>query len=239
MRLDEWIVRKKYLSSRSKANRFIREHDILINGIKVNKPSRRIKSDDIIELDQLLIQKYNKPLGYHKFEQIASNSRFPFSINSNDVCLDIGASAGGFSLFMLEHGAKKVHAIEISPTFEYYLKELAENWPNFSYEIANFFEVIEKPLSDSFSLIAVDMTLDSYYLLQKLHLFPQLLKTGNYPARIVLTIKTGNIRNLEERKQAIEEKIRNLFPKFDYLWLEPLENKKEVYFLIKKGGSNS
>ncbi|MHA2040176.1 MAG: S4 domain-containing protein, partial [Promethearchaeota archaeon] len=99
MRLDEWIVQKNYLSSRSKANRFIREQGILINGKKVHKPSYRIISDDTIELDQIFIQKYNKPLGYHKFELIVSNSRFPFSINSNDVCLDIGASAGGFSLF--------------------------------------------------------------------------------------------------------------------------------------------
>lgn len=233
MRLDEWIVRKKYLSSRSKANRFIREHGILINGIKVNKPSHRIRSDDAIELDQVRIQKYNKPLGYHKFELIASNSRFPFSINSNDVCLDIGASVGGFSLFMLEHGAKKVHAIEISPTFEYHLKELADNWPNFTYEIANFFEVIKKPISDSFSLITADLTLDPYYLLQQLHLLPILLNNDISPARIVLTIKTGNIRSIQVFKQTMEENIQKLFPNFDYFWLESLQDKKEVYFLIE------
>ncbi len=234
MRLDEWIVRKEYLSSRSKANRFIREHGILINGIKVNKPSHRIISDDTIELDLPHVQKYNKPSGYHKFELLANNLRFPFSINSNDVCLDIGASAGGFSLFMLEHGAKKVHAIEISQTFEYHLKELAENWPNFSYEIVNFFEVSEKPMSDSFSLITADLTLDPYYLLQKLYLFPQLLKNDTYSARILLIIKTGNIRSIEEFKQAMEEKIRILFLEFNYFWLESLQDKKEVYLLIER-----
>ncbi|MFX0086897.1 MAG: S4 domain-containing protein [Candidatus Hodarchaeota archaeon] len=231
MRLDEYIVQKKYFSSRTKANRFIREYGIRINGKYVNKPSYRVRMSDIIEINHEAILKYEKPLGYHKIKVIANKSEFP-PINTNDICLDIGASAGGFSLFMLKQGARKVLAVEISHEFEHNLKQIVEKWPNFSYLIANFFDLRKTDFSNTFSLITVDLTLDPNYLIKNLHLFPQLLQSSMKPVRILFTIKTGKINDLIDLKTSFEKKILVLFPEFSYNWLRSTEDKKEIFLLL-------
>ncbi len=231
MRLDEYIVQKRYITSRTKANRFIREYGIRINNRKVNKPSYRVKVNDSIEINNEILVKYEKPLGYHKIKAIANNSEFP-PINTNDICLDIGASAGGFSTFMLEHGVKRVLAVEVSQEFEYYLKQIAEKWPNFSYLIANFFDLRKTNFTDSFSLITIDLTLDPSYLIKNLELFPPLLNPDIKPVRIFISIKTGNIKNIKELKYLIEQKIEKIFPEFSHNWFKSIEEKKEIFLLL-------
>jgi len=178
MRLDEYITHKKYFSSRTKANRFIREHGVLINGKMVNKPSYNVKTSDIIEINHNGVQKYDKPQGYHKLELIVNNPEFP-QLKSTDKCLDIGASAGGFSRFMLEQSVHSVLAIEISRDFESDLKQLSDKWPNFNYLIQNFFELRKKEYLSSFSFITADLTLDPEFLLQNLHYLPQFLNLNS------------------------------------------------------------
>lgn len=232
MRLDEYITHKKYFSSRTKANRFIREHGVLINGKMVNKPSYNVKTSDIIEINHNGVQKYDKPLGYHKLELIVNNPEFP-PIKSSDKCLDIGASAGGFSLFLLEQEVHSVFAIEISQDFEFNLKQLSDKWPNFTYLIQNFFELRKKEYLNYFSLITVDLTLDPEYLVQNLHYFPQFLNSNIKPARILIAIKTGKINNLKQIKKSIEQEVETVFPEFSYNWLNSVDNLKEIFLLIK------
>lgn len=231
MRLDEYITHKKYFSSRTKANRFIREHGVPINGKLVIKPSYNVKTIDIVEINHNDVQKYDKPLGYHKLELIVNNPEFP-PLKSTDKCLDIGASAGGFSLYLLEQEVHSVFAIEISHDFEFNLKQIRDKWPNFTYLIQNFFK-LRKNEKNSFSLITVDLTLDPEYLKQKLHYFYQFLNLKIKSARILIAIKTGKINNLKQIKKSIEQEVETAFPEFSYNWLNSVDNKKEIFLLIK------
>ncbi len=124
----------------------------------MKKPAYRVKTHDNIEIKESEIQKFVKPVGYHKIESISSILDFPL-ISPTDQCLDIGANVGGFSIFMLEKNVDSVLAIEISPQYEPPLREIKEQWPNFSYRIANFFELnIDDFSPQTFSLITADLT---------------------------------------------------------------------------------
>ncbi len=232
MRLDEWFVHNQLFPSRSRAIRFIRENGVRINDKLVKKPAYRVKTHDKIETKELIIQRFGKPVGYHKIEFLSSNLDFPL-ISPKDQCLDIGANVGGFSIFMLENNVDSVLAIEISPQYEPSLREIKEQWSNFSYRIANFFEVnIDNFSPQSFSLITADLTLDPFFLLENLDRFNQLLQPTSISARLLLTIKTGKVSDPQGVIAAIEQKIPNFFPDSSHMWLKSLPGKQEHILLI-------
>ncbi|MFX0172517.1 MAG: S4 domain-containing protein [Candidatus Hodarchaeota archaeon] len=230
MRLDEYLVQNQLISSRSKANRLIQEVGVLINGNLIKKPAYLLKPKDRVEINKEILRNYEKPLGYHKLVWIELNS--PLSFNSEDFCLDLGASAGGFSIFMLER-TKSVLAIEISPQFKPFLEDIKNKWSNYSYRIANFFEMTPKDFPYSFNVITTDLTLDPYFLIQNLDLFPPLLQeNAETQARLLLNIKTGNINQIQDLTNQIEKKVMQLFQNPSCIWIKSVPGKQELFLLI-------
>jgi 23S rRNA (cytidine1920-2'-O)/16S rRNA (cytidine1409-2'-O)-methyltransferase len=106
-RLDEEIVNRGLLDSRTLAKTFILEGKVLVNGRKAIKPSELVSENDIIEVVE---EKKYVSRGGFKLE-FALNQ---FNIDVKEkVCADIGASTGGFTDCLLKHGAKKVYAIDV------------------------------------------------------------------------------------------------------------------------------
>lgn len=106
-RLDEEIVNRGLLDSRTLAKTFILEGKVLVNGRKAIKPSELVSESDIIEVVE---EKKYVSRGGLKLE-FALNQ---FNIDVKEkVCADIGASTGGFTDCLLKHGAKKVYAIDV------------------------------------------------------------------------------------------------------------------------------
>lgn len=107
MRLDEYVHINGYTESRSKAQDIILAGCVFVNGIKVTSKAQKIKDTDIIEV--VLNRKYVSRAG-DKLDKAFSS----FSISvENKICLDIGASTGGFTDCLLQHGAKKVYALDV------------------------------------------------------------------------------------------------------------------------------
>ena len=107
-RLDILLVEKGIITSRERAKACIMEGKVYVNGQKVDKAGEKVSSDAEIEYrgDKL---KYVSRGGL-KLEK-AMNS---YSISlENKVCMDIGASTGGFTDCMLQNGAKKVFSIDV------------------------------------------------------------------------------------------------------------------------------
>ena len=81
---------------------------VLVNGEFVDKPGTSVTEEDelrVAELEHPWVGRGGMKLA-HAIEQ--------FGIDVRDkVCADIGASTGGFTDVMLEHGAKKVYAIDV------------------------------------------------------------------------------------------------------------------------------
>ena len=107
-RLDMELVRRGIAQSRERAKEYISEGMVTVNGTAVKKPSADVSdSDDIAMIGEVL--KYVGRGGLKLERAIAD-----FFIDLTDrVCLDIGASTGGFTDCMLQFGAKKVYAVDV------------------------------------------------------------------------------------------------------------------------------
>lgn len=106
MRLDVYLVENGYFESREKAKNEILAGNVLVDERRL-KPSDKIKDDATIRVIQRM--PYVSRGGY-KLEKAID----VFGIDVKDkVCLDIGASTGGFTDVMLQNGAKLVYAVDV------------------------------------------------------------------------------------------------------------------------------
>lgn len=107
-RLDVLLVELNKASSREKAKALIMAGLVYVNNQKCDKAGSIYESTDNIE-----VRGKTNPFvsrGGLKLEKAINN----FSIDlSNKICMDIGASTGGFTDCMLQHNAKKVYAIDV------------------------------------------------------------------------------------------------------------------------------
>ena len=107
MRLDEYVHIHGYTESRSKAQDIILAGCVFVNGVKVTSKAQKVKDTDNIEV--LQNRKYVSRAG-DKLEKAFLD--FNISVE-NKICLDIGASTGGFTDCLLQHGAKKVYSLDV------------------------------------------------------------------------------------------------------------------------------
>lgn len=107
-RLDIVLVNKGLARSREKAKTLIKEGKVYINNIMQTKASSVVDDECDIEI-RGEVDKYVSRGGY-KLEKAVDE----FALVLKDfVCMDIGASTGGFTDCMLRNGAKLVFAIDV------------------------------------------------------------------------------------------------------------------------------
>ncbi|MCR4594142.1 MAG: TlyA family RNA methyltransferase [Clostridiales bacterium] len=107
-RLDNAVFEMGFCDSRSKAAALIMSGAVYVNGQKETKAGYNVKDDDTIELKGKTNPYVSR--GGYKLEKALK----VFPIDLNDcVCMDIGASTGGFTDCMLQSGAKKVYSIDV------------------------------------------------------------------------------------------------------------------------------
>ena len=107
-RLDAAIVSRGIASGREKAKELIAGGGIKVNGRRVTKPSLAVMPDDEITVEAGFAQRYVGRGGY-KLEKALQLGASP----DGKICLDVGASTGGFTDCMLQYGAKKVYALDV------------------------------------------------------------------------------------------------------------------------------
>ena len=106
-RLDQLVAAKGLCASREQARRLILSGDVTVDGTVINKPSTKV--DDTADIEVLNKPKYVSRGGL-KLE--GALEAFPVSPQGK-VCLDIGASTGGFTDCLLQNGALRVHAVDV------------------------------------------------------------------------------------------------------------------------------
>lgn len=106
-RLDVIIAARGLCDSREQGRRLIINGDVTVDGKVINKPGTKVDDTADIEI-------HNKPRyvsrGGLKLE--GALKEFPVS-PAGKVCLDIGASTGGFTDCLLQNGAIRVHAVDV------------------------------------------------------------------------------------------------------------------------------
>lgn len=106
-RLDLLLVKKGLAPSRAKAQALILAGQVRVNGALVDKPSALVGGSALLEI--LPLPQYVSRGGV-KLE----GALRAFHLNpAGKVCLDIGASTGGFTDCLLQHGARKVYAVDV------------------------------------------------------------------------------------------------------------------------------
>ena len=107
-RLDLELVNRGLAQSRERAKEHISNGTVTVNGRPAKKPSVDVNDEDVIEVTGGAL----KYVGRGGLKLECALSRFSIDI-SELVCLDIGASTGGFTDCMLQNGAKMVYAVDV------------------------------------------------------------------------------------------------------------------------------
>ncbi len=107
-RLDILLVKKNLAPSRELAKAFIMAGNVYVDGVKEDKAGTKLPvTANILVKDTEM--KYVSRGGY-KLEKAVEE--FGLSLEGK-ICLDVGASTGGFTDCMLQNGAVKVYAIDV------------------------------------------------------------------------------------------------------------------------------
>ena len=108
VRLDALLVQRGLVESRDKAKAVIMGGHVILEGDREDKPGRMVSPDARVEL-RGYEKKYVSRGGY-KLEK----ALLEFGIDlQGALCIDAGASTGGFTDCMLQNGAKKVYAVDV------------------------------------------------------------------------------------------------------------------------------
>lgn len=108
LRLDQALVERGFTDSRSRAQALILAGQVFSGGTRLDKPGTPVASDLPLEIrgqDHPWVSRGGVKLA-------AALDAFGLS-PENRVCLDIGASTGGFTDVLLARGAARVHAVDV------------------------------------------------------------------------------------------------------------------------------
>lgn len=108
MRLDISLQKMGLTYSRQKAKELIKQGHISVNGSICFKPSYLIKDGDDIKIIGETLKYVGR--GGLKLEKIIDICRVDLN---NKICMDIGASTGGFTDCMLQRGALLVYSVDV------------------------------------------------------------------------------------------------------------------------------
>lgn len=107
-RLDVLLVQRGLAPSREKAKAMIMEGNVFVENQREDKAGTSVSTEANIEVKGNTLKYVSR--GGLKLEKAMTH----FDIRLEDkVCMDIGASTGGFTDCMLQNGAKKVYAVDV------------------------------------------------------------------------------------------------------------------------------
>ena len=106
--LDVAVFEQGYAPSREKAKALIMAGIVYVNNQKVDKAGFELKEGDVLEVRGKTLQYVSR--GGLKLEK--AMQEFPISL-AGKICMDVGASTGGFTDCMLQNGAVKVYSVDV------------------------------------------------------------------------------------------------------------------------------
>lgn len=108
IRLDLLVTQLGHFDSREKAKRAIMAGVVLINGQIADKPGMDVPEDSVVTIKENPNKYVSR--GGLKLEKAMINYGIDLT---NKICMDIGASTGGFTDCMLKSGATKVFSVDV------------------------------------------------------------------------------------------------------------------------------
>ena len=239
-RLDVELVNRGLAESREKAKAYIMAGSVFVDGQKAFKPGDKVKEGMQLEVRGTPIPFVSR--GGLKLDKATK----VFNLNlTGKVCMDIGASTGGFTDCMLQNGASKVYAVDVGYgqlAWKLRCDERVVNIERTNIRYIDIDSIEEKPdfISIDVSFISLKLVLPVVY---------QLLKDGGECVALVKPQfeagredvgKKGVVREAEIHKkvivQCIEYAIENKLSiiNLDFSPIKGPEGNIEFLLHIKK-----
>ncbi|MBR3770176.1 MAG: TlyA family RNA methyltransferase [Lachnospiraceae bacterium] len=150
-RLDVLLVQKGLAPSREKAKAMIMEGNVFINNNREDKAGTMFDESVEIEIKGNTLKYVSR--GGLKLEKAMTH----FGITLDDkVCMDIGASTGGFTDCMLQNGAKKVYAVDVG--YGQFAWKLRQDERVVCMEKTNIRYVTPEQIADRLDFASVDVS---------------------------------------------------------------------------------
>lgn len=235
-RLDQSLVRRKLLPTRSQAESFIKLGSVTVNGKVTKKPGTMVSDIDVVTLTAS--EQYVSRAGL-KLSSVAQVLRLDFK---DKVVLDVGSSTGGFTDYALQHGAKKVIAIDVGT------EQLHPSLrPNPKIELHEKTDIRDmKCLSEAPDIVVIDVSFISLR-----DILPAVAKLSTKQTQVVAMVKPqfeatasnlkhkGVIKNDKMRREILkdfEDWSQKLFTTLDKADSEVAGAKgnRERFYLLKK-----
>lgn len=157
LRLDSLLVERGFAASRERAKALIMAGIVYINEQKVTKPGETVNSQCEIRVAGSDIKYVSR--GGLKLEKALRT--FPICLDGR-VCMDIGASTGGFSDCMLQNGAAKVYAVDVG--YGQLAWKLRTDERVINLERTNIRYVTREQVPDEISFASIDVSFISLTL---------------------------------------------------------------------------
>lgn len=175
-RLDVYIQNLGLTKTREKAKKLILEGNVSVNDKISTKPSLKVSEKDNINV-------------INNFEYVGRGAAklekaiLFFNVSIDDkIAIDIGASTGGFTDYLIKHNARKVYAVDVGHN------QLHESLVNDSHVInlegTNFRYVDTSIFKDDIDIITVDVSFISLNLI-----FPKIAEIINDNTDVIVLIK--------------------------------------------------
>lgn len=205
-RLDALIFNRGMCDSREQAKRLVLAGEVSVNGLMVDKPAERFAEDAVVT-----IREKPKFVGRGGLKLEGALEFFGIDV-SGWICLDVGASTGGFTDCLLQRGALRVHAVDVGTN--QLVWKLRSDPRVISREKFNARHLEEKDLGEKVRLAVMDL---SFISLTKV--LPAVFRVLDDEGSVVCLIKPqfelrredvgkgGIVRDEALREKAVE-KIR-------------------------------
>ncbi len=204
-RLDTVVVELGFAETRSKASAIIMAGEIYVNGQKETKAGYAVKDKDKIEFVGKKMPFVSR--GGYKLEKAMKS--FDLTLD-NCICMDIGASTGGFTDCMLQCGASKVYSIDVG--YGQLAWKLRTDERVVNLERTNFRYLTKETVTEEIDFASIDV---SFISLKKILpvLFEFLKDNGQTVALIKPQFEAGKekvgkkgvVRDINTHKEVITE----------------------------------
>lgn len=210
LRLDQLLYKKGITESRQKARALILEGKVIVNGQKIEKPGTLVEETAEITISGETLPYVSR--GGLKLESALKE----FSVDVKDkVAMDIGTGTGGFTDCLLQHGAKRVYAVDVG--YGQLAWKLRTDPRVIPIERTNIRYMPKEKIPEEIDIATVDVSFISLKLV-----IPKVLEFLKPRGEIIALIKPqfevgkdevdrgGVIKDPEKRKKVVQE-IKNFF----------------------------
>ena len=177
-RLDVALIQSGYAASRQRAKELIQQGSVTINGTVCTKAARSVSETDQLAVTDAGLQYVGR--GGLKLEA-ALPLLGSFSLQGA-VCMDIGASTGGFTDCMLQNGAQKVYAVDVGR--DQLAQKLRQDARVVNLEQTDIRKLPETAVAEPIAFLSVDVSFISLRLI-----IPELVRFLQPGGMAILLIK--------------------------------------------------